>query len=46
MTPEGVGFIDHQESLVPVLDLDKAGQIGIVAIHAVDAFQTISTRSK
>ena len=31
-------LVDHQQGLVPLLDLDEPRQIGIVAVHAVDAF--------
>lgn len=37
--PQGVGFVDHEEAAVAPLDLDEAGQVRVVAIHAVDAFQ-------
>lgn len=36
---QGVGFVDHEEGAVALLDLDEARQVGVVAVHAVDAFQ-------
>ena len=35
---DGMGFVDHQQGLVPLLDLDEPRQVGKVAVHAVDAF--------
>ena len=35
---ERMGFVDHQEGLVALLDVDEARQVGDVAIHAVEAF--------
>ena len=32
-------FVDHQENLVLVFDFDKAGEVRIIAIHAVNAFK-------
>ena len=32
-----VGLVDHQQRLVPLLDLDELRQIGNVAVHAVHA---------
>ncbi len=34
----GMGFIDHEQGLVAFFDFDEIGQIGDVAVHAVDAF--------
>ena len=33
-----MGLVDHQQRLVPLGQGDEAGQIAMVAIHAVDAF--------
>ena len=38
IVPMRVGLVDHQERLVPLLDLDELRQVGEVAVHAVDAF--------
>ena len=32
-----MGLVDHQQGLVPLLHVDQLGQIGDVAVHAVDA---------
>ncbi|MCY1439040.1 hypothetical protein D9M71_552590 [compost metagenome] len=37
--PQRVGLVDHQKHLVLVLQLDKARQVRVVAVHAVDAFE-------
>ncbi|MCY1521775.1 hypothetical protein D9M68_566020 [compost metagenome] len=36
---QGMGFVDHQEGAMALLDFDEAGQVGVVPVHAVDAFQ-------
>ena len=36
---EGMGLIDHQKRAVLVLDFDEAGQVGIIPVHAIDAFE-------
>jgi hypothetical protein len=36
---ERVGFVNHQEGSVLALELNEAGQLRIIAIHAVDPFQ-------
>ncbi|MNT70782.1 hypothetical protein D3C72_2092020 [compost metagenome] len=34
-----MGLVDHQEGAVPALHFDEAGQVGVIPVHAVDAFQ-------
>ena len=34
-----MSFVDHQEGAMALLDFDEARQVGVVAVHAVDAFQ-------
>ena len=34
---QGMRLVDHQQGLVPLLQVDELGQIGDVAVHAVDA---------
>ncbi|EXI67521.1 MAG: hypothetical protein AW07_04517 [Candidatus Accumulibacter sp. SK-11] len=36
---KGMRFVDHQKGAVLALDVDEARQLGVVAVHAVDAFE-------
>ncbi|MNS19847.1 hypothetical protein D3C72_515730 [compost metagenome] len=36
---QGMRLVHHQEHAVAMFDLDEAGQVGVVAVHAVDPFQ-------